>query len=199
MIEKIRNKFKKKGAILGVEAVICVFVFLLIFAALLDVINISMRNTILSDTAKELARTLSVQGGSLASAPDGYEPRTYYNNQQLGELVKANMKRAGFNDGDWDIKIKYTRTYDPETNTTTVEKSTQNWMGYSGGSFYCGPTKRIDYLSNFTIDITGKYKWIFLAPVIGQRTTKLAASLPGVSEWRYQYDYWGEEPGDETP
>ena len=196
-MHKIKNRLKKKGAMLGVEAVMCVLVFLMMFAALLDVINISMRNTILSDTAKELARTLSVQGGSLPTAPDGYEPRTYYNSDQLSALVAANMKRAGFKDGEWNVKINYSRTYDPETNTTIEENTSQNWMGFNGDNhFESSPTKRIDYLSNFTVDITGKYNWIFLAPVIGKRTTILRSSLPGVSEWRYQYDYWGSEPGN---
>lgn len=187
------------------EAVICMFIFLMAFCAITDLLMISVRYSVLTDTAKELARTLSVQGGSLELPPDGYEAdaasegRTYYKYDELGRLVQNNMKRGGFDDCEWSVKIEYTRIYDDSdpSNLHTVRcdpPEVQDFMGYDGScAFYANRTAKIDYLSNFNVIVTGKYKYRFLSLFIGEQEATLNSIQPGLSEWRYNYNYW---PGE---
>lgn len=183
---------KKKGSIL-IEAVLGTMVFIVVFCTICDLIMISNRNSTMVDTAKELARTISVQGGALNTKPVGFASN-YYAISELSQMVEENMKAAGFKDGQYRISIQYTRIYNDETNESEDTGGSQIIMGFdSNGNSYFSPTLKIDYLSNFTLTIEGVYRWIFLGFLTGDDVTKLTVNLPGTSEFKYNYDYWPSE------
>lgn len=185
-------KRKKKGSTM-IEAVLGTMVFLIIFMAVMDMIVVSHRYTMLTDTVKEFTRTLSVQGGALDVKPAGFASN-YYTISDLAAMVKKNMDNAGYRAGEWNVVIEYTRYYDPSTNTITDYDGTQTILGFdSSNNYFYDPTLDIDYLSNFTVTIRGQYRWNFLKYFIGSKTTTLLVSMPGISEFKYNYDYW---PGE---
>lgn len=189
---KKKKSWIKKG-ITSFEAVIGTLIFLFLFCAVCDLLMLSNQYSTLTDTGKELARTISVQGGALETKPAGYASN-YYNITQLEALVAENMRTAGFDDGDWLISIDYTKYYDDESKESKdYTGSGQNIIGFNDTTLTHSPTLKIDYLSNFTLKIMAKYHWRFLQSFIPDRTTTLTVTMPGTSEWKYNYDAWESE------
>lgn len=189
----IRAGTKKKRGSIVIEAVMGTMVAIVVFCAICDLVILSNRNSTMTDTAKELARTISVQGGALDTKPAGFASN-YYTMSELAQMIEANMEAAGFRDEDYRISIQYTRIYDDDTNEAQDTDGTQVIMGFDDdGNFYYSPTLKIDYLSNFTITVESAYQWIFLGFLTGGDVTKLTVSMPGTSEFKYNYDYWPSE------
>ena len=187
-----RLKERKKG-VTSIEAVIGTLIFLFAFCATCDLITLSNRYSSLTDTGKELARTISVQGGALATAPGGYASN-YYTITQIQSMVEKQMDAAGFDPGDYVVTIDYEGIYEDATEESKEYKETQKIIYFDDtGALQATPTLKIDYLSNFTLKITAKYKWRFMSTFIPDRTTYLTVSMPGTSEWKYNYDAWESE------
>lgn len=191
---KIKNFLKRKQSGEGmITAVFGMMLFILIFFAICDVVILSNRNSMLTDTGKEIARTLSVQGGSLDNKPQGFASN-YYTISELSSLVKRNMETAGFKDGEWYVEVAYTRYYDDTTSSSQDTTAKHIILGFdTSGNYYYVPTLKIDYLSDFTVTVSGKYKWNFLSALIGNRESILNVPLPGMSEFKYNYDAWQSE------
>jgi len=192
-MHEILNK-RKKG-MTSLEAVIGTMIFLMLFTALLDLILLSNRYLVLNNTAKELTRTLSVQGGALSDKPDGYASN-YYTIEEISQKTYRNMKAAGFKDGEWAVVIEFDRYFNDTTQTTENLGYYMNLgiIGFtSSKTLVCNETPKLDYLSNFNVRIQGVYKWMVLPEFIGDRTTAFMVTMPGTSEWKYNYDMWGSE------
>ena len=194
MTNRIKDQLqKRKKGITSLEAVIGTLIFLMVFVAVLDALTLYNKNSALSETGKELARTLSVQGGALDSKPAGYASN-YYTIDQLAGFVNDNMKIAGFDGGDWQVSIRYTKIYDETANHSVDYTGTQRIIwGEAGQLTGCSATEKIDYLSNFSVIIKAKFKWKFLQAFMGDRASTISISMPGTSEWKYDYDYWDSE------
>lgn len=189
-INKLRQR--KKG-VTSIEAVIGTLIFLFAFCATCDLITLSNRYSSLTDTGKELARTLSVQGGALATKPGGYASN-YYAISQIQNMVEEQMDAAGFEPGSYVVTVDYERIYDDTVEESKDYDRSQNIIYFDDtGTLQAQPTLKIDYLSNFTLKITAKYKWKFMSSFIPDRTTYLTISMPGTSEWKYNYDAWESE------
>lgn len=204
------------------EAVIGTLIFLVLFMAISDLVVLSNRYSVLSDTGKELARTMSVQGGALHYKPAGYTAN-YYTIDDLLNMTVSNMRAAGFKDNEWAVGIVYDNkyeTYSKDDGTTPVGNATvqadavpdqeQVIMAYDAtqkkqitiadpgtdnhtleGDKYI----QVDYLKNFTIWIEAKYDWPFLSTIFPARVSYLKVTMPGTSEWKYNYDKWASENG----
>ena len=186
------KRLKKKG-ITSIEAVIGTIIFLFIFCATCDLITLSNRYSSLTDTGKELARTISVQGGALASKPGGYASN-YYTISQIQNMVSEQMEAAGFEPGSYAVSIDYTMIYNDTTEASENYDQSQTIIYFDDtGALQATPTQKIDYLSDFTLKITARYKWLFMSTFIPNRVTYLTISMPGTSEWKYNYDAWASE------
>lgn len=192
MLKEKYKKLKKKKGITSLEAVIGTLIFLFLFCVTCDLLMMSNRYSALTDTGKELARTISVQGGALEEKPPGYASN-YYTITDLEELINKNMSAAGFKNGEWAVYIQYTKVYDDTEHKSKDENSTQKLIWCGGSTLSHQPTMKIDYLSNFTIKIAASYDWKFMHSFIPNRTTTLTVSMPGTSEWKYDYDKWESE------
>ena len=192
IFKKINRKNLKKG-ITSIEAVIGTLIFLALFCAACDLIMLSNRYAAITDVGKELARTISVQGGALVDKPGGYASN-YYTISQLQSMVDENMKAAGFCDGEYLIGIRYTRIYDDTIEESKDYENSQKIIYFDDtNTLQADPTMKIDYLSNFTLVVMGEYDWKFLTPFLPDKTTSLSVSMPGTSEWKYNYDAWESE------
>lgn len=191
---RLVNKLKqsKRGAIF-LEAVLGSLVILLVFCAVCDLYMLSNRNSTITDTCKELARTISVQGGALDTKPEGFASN-YYTISDLSKMIHKNMQSMGFRDGEWSVSVAYSRIYNDDTNESEDSTAQQVIIGFdTDGNEYFAPTLKIDYLSNFTVKMEAEYKWPFLRSFINKKSSTLRVSLPGTSEFKYNYDYWPSE------
>lgn len=193
-IQKLKKIVKRKQSGFSmITAVFGIMTFIIIFCAVCDMVILSNRNSMLTDTGKEIARTLSVQGGSLENKPQGFASN-YYNISELSSLVQRNMTLGGFQKGEWSVAVKYTRYYNDATASSEETNAEHVIMGFdSDGNYYYSPTLKIDYLSDFTVIVTGEYKWNFLSSILGKRSSTLVVPLPGMSEFKYNYDAWSSE------
>lgn len=191
---RLVNKLKqtKRGAIF-LEAVLGSLIILLVFCAICDLVMLSNRNSTITDTCKELARTISVQGGALDTKPEGFASN-YYTISDLSKMIHENMQTMGFKDNEWSVSVVYTRVYNDETNESEDSTAQQVIIGFdTDGNEYFAPTLKIDYLSNFTVKMEAEYKWPFLRAFFNKKSSTLRVSLPGTSEFKYNYDYWPSE------
>ena len=191
---RLVNKLKKtkRGAIF-LEAVLGSLIILLVFCAICDLVMLSNRNSTITDTCKELARTISVHGGALDTKPEGFASN-YYTISDLSKMIHENMQTMGFKDNEWSVSVVYTRVYNDETNESEDSTAQQVIIGFdTDGNEYFAPTLKIDYLSNFTVKMEAEYKWPFLRAFFNKKSSTLRVSLPGTSEFKYNYDYWPSE------
>lgn len=193
----LRKKYrKKKKGLTLIETCIGGLIFCVVFAVLCDFIIVSHRYLSLTDTTKEIARIISIQGGSLENKPASFQSN-YYTIDELCHIVKQQMYTMGFKEGEYQVSIAYTDIYDEDSNSTVTKNASEVIIGPTGENT-CGiikPTEKIDYLSDFSVTVSGLYKWPFLGAVKKTQTTVLSVSMPGLSEWRYKYDGWTEEAG----
>lgn len=191
--KRLKDKLKENKGLTSLEAVIGTMIFIVVFLAILDLITLSNRFSTLTDTGKDVARTLSVQGGALEEKPEGYASN-YYTIGRLKTLTERNMQAAGFSDDDWSVIIEYDQYYDEtdpnnphsEMLSEFQQMTIMNSEGYQA-------TPKIDYLSNFRVIIKAKYHWKFLSVAIPTATSNISVTMPGVSEWKYNYDAWPSE------
>ena len=191
---RLVNKLKqtKRGAIF-LEAVLGSLIILFVFCAVCDLVMLSNRNSTITDTCKELARTISVQGGALDTKPEGFASN-YYTISDLSKMIHENMQAMGFKDNEWSVSVAYTRIYNDDMNESEDSTAQQVIIGFdTDGNDYFAPTLKIDYLSNFTVKMEAEYKWPFLRAFINKKASTLRVSLPGTSEFKYNYDYWPSE------
>lgn len=190
-LEKIKSK--KKG-LSAIETCLGMIIFLIAFVGICDFLIISNRYLSLTDTTKELARTLSVQGGSLTYKPGSYSSN-YYNIDELSYNIKKQMNGMGFKDGEYDVYLTYTKIYDDATNKSKEVSGSEKIIGTKDDGTYgvIKETQKIEYLSDFTVSITARYDWPFINSVIELKPLFLTVSMPGVSEWRYGFDGWESE------
>lgn len=197
LLHNINNKIKNSDGMTSLEAVIGTLIFLMLFCALLDLIMLSNQFSTLTDTGKEVARTLSVQGGALEEKPSGYASN-YYTIERLSSLTQRNMRSAGFKDCDWSVVVEYDQYYD-ETDPDNphsvqlpdVQRMTM--ISYDGAEMSYQATPKIDYLSDFSVKIYAQYEWKFLKVFFHNRKSSISVTMPGVSEWKYNYDAWPSE------
>lgn len=213
--KKPKQKNKQKTGVNSIEVVVGTMLFIVLFCAVSDLIILSNRYSVLSDTGKELARTISVQGGALPnSKPAGY-PANYYNLITLRKMTQQNMQAAGFKDDQWAAGIIYRNHYEKD-NTGAIVGATTTGGAVNGGKdqeqiflAYDDTKKRtvaldefnatggtgikVDYLKDFAIWIEADYDWPFLSTIFPELHTSMRVTMPGTSEWKYDYDNWAGE------
>lgn len=184
---------KKKG-VMSLQAVIGLLLAVILVAVLADMLTLTNRYMSLHDTVKELSRTMAVQGGCMATKPDGY-PNNYYDAVTLSKLVDKSMKIGGFKGNDYKVTVTYTK-FDTNATTGKIENDgtySKDFLVCTDGTQYVYPTDKIDYLNDFNVTISAEYNWIFSRFAIGQKPIIIKSSAPGVSEWKYDYDIWDSE------
>ena len=192
--KKLKARKTKKGSFPLTEAIM-MLILLIPVCACLDILLISTQTATLNNMGKELARTISVQGGALNTKPQGY-PNNYYTISQLGSFMQDSMTAAGYKDGDWYVTVTYTREYLPDGagGYHSVDSTReQKIIGFNSGALATSETSRIDYLSSFTVTIVARNKWRFLSALLPLESGHIQVPLPGTSEWKWNFDAWESE------
>lgn len=189
-----KKKLMVKNGFTTIEVVIGSLIFLLVFICICDFLVISNRYLMLTDTTKEMARTISVQGGSLKTKEASYAGN-YYNIEQLSKIFQKQMNGMGFHDDEYALYITYTKIFDDESNESKEVTLEEEILGKTAGGTYgvIKPTQKIDYLSDFKVTVKAVYTWPFTRSVFKLKPTMITISMPGLSEWRYSYDGWESE------
>lgn len=171
------KKFKKdERGVTSYEVAIACIVFIILFSAFVDVIQLAHAHITTTTVAKDLARTLSVQGGVWEDAPEGYT-ENYYTLSDLQRLVNAELENIGVESAEWAVYVK---------DEDMVDYYSTPLLTSSSKTAYTA-----DYLSSFTIKIVARYEWRIFGGVIGLPVeSTFNISMPGLSEWKYDYGSW---------
>lgn len=179
LVEKIKKKLwdfrKSKAGMTTIEVVIACIIFLYTACFAIDLIFISYKHNCMTSIAKELARTLSVQGGACEEAPEGYKTNYYYTKDELLAMVEDNFRSYGYSNDKLSITVEAgDKVYDFKNLDLTEIK--------------------IDYLETFKVNMSLGFSWDtfnLIAP--GTLDGTLNVQVPGVSEWKYDYGNWSNE------
>lgn len=158
---------KKEDGASAIEFVLGSLIFVLLLATFLDVLVLSWKFTIISQSATTVARITGLQGGALASAPEGFPSSDYMTSSRLKNHIGGIYKNAGVHESDWDIKV----------NGTSL-----------GGQI------KIDYREPVIVKTHVKYRWFFLSALMpGDWKSDINTTRLSISEFKYRYDEWEGE------
>lgn len=166
-----RLKKDKRGA-LAIEIAIGIFMFLIIVCAMMDVLILTWKFQVISQTNSFVARTAALQGGVLYSAPEGFPggDAAYISVSEMNAKIKDNFQKAGIESGDYVVTV--------------------NGSSISAGA----ATGEIDYREPIQTEIRVKYKWAMLSNFIpGNIENWISSKRSALSEFKYRYDSWQGE------
>lgn len=175
LLKRIRALKKSEDGMTTWEVAIACLTFIIVFAAAVDVILLSNAHITATTVAKDLARTMSVQGGAWSNKPEGYT-ENYYTLAQLQNLVAEELEHAGMEE-NWAVYIKDhdEGEYYPDPLLTKTETAQYT----------------ADYMESFSVKIVATYKWRILGNQLGAPIqSTISVTMPGLSEWKYDYGEW---------
>ncbi len=180
MFRKIKFKLKEfkknERGVTSYEVAIACIIFIILFSAFVDIIQLSNAHITTTTVAKDLARTMSVQGGVWDDVPSGYT-ENYYTLSDLQTLVNNELTSIGVESTEWAVYVKDQDAVDYYSTPILTSKSK---VAYTA-----------DYLSTFTIKIVARYEWRIFGGVIGLPVeSTFNITMPGLSEWKYDYGSW---------
>lgn len=164
--KRIKQIREDNGGATAIEIVIGVLIFLLVFCAILDLLVLSWRFAIVSQTTTHVARTVGLQGGIMASAPDGFPggSEQYVTSSQLKANIEKNFAAASILPGEYSVTV----------NGVEV-----------GGSV------DIDYREFADIRTEVDYTWEALSNFFpGDLSSQVYSKRVAMSEFKYRYDSW---------
>jgi hypothetical protein len=166
MFKNIRKN--KKGS-MAIEIVFGCFIFLIVMCLLLDVVLLGWRFSVVSQTNSYIARTVGLQGGVLASAPDGFPGGNgaYISKSEIAKNIANNFEKAGIKNGEYTISI--------------------NGIPLDSGV-------KVDYREQLHVETKVKYEWTYVNNFIpGGLENWISSKRSVLSEFKYRYDYWTGE------
>lgn len=137
---------KNKKGIMALEMVFLIIVSTIIIAFVLDLMILSWKTTVMSETVSMVTRTVGVQGGIRPSVPPNYPGfrEAYNTSSDVHALVRANMRAAGIKDQDFRIYInnqQFTASGTPQFNyQEKIEIRAEMRFKWDMISFYFGET-----------------------------------------------------------
>lgn len=165
-----RNHEEKKNSEQGasaIEFVIGSLIFVILFAAFLDVLVLTWKFTVVSQSTSNVARVSGLQGGLLSSRPEGFPGNSYVTASSMKHTVKEMYNSSGIRDNDWTVTVN--------------------------GSNLGVPIK-VDYRNQILVKTEMRYKWHFLSALVpGELNSKVNVARVSMSEFKYRYDSWEGE------
>ena len=194
MIQKIKNKIRDKKGMSTIEFVLCMIIFVIVTAFIIDLFIVSYKHYIVTTNCTKAARVISIQGGLGNGCPDNYpggnsnymtnrEFRTYLN--ELADTVQSTT-------GEFRVYIEYSYI---DNNDNIVEKKDilvyqykKNTNGAASKTYY--PQDFIlPYGSFITLRFEYTYAFLYTNLYNGNNDNfKFHSSKSYVSEY-VSYDY----------
>lgn len=173
-LRQLKQKMKSKKGSSVLEFAFGLLTFVLLFAFAVDIIMITQKQYTVSQTANQLVRQISVQGGVNASAPTGYPGgnQAYMDAREMKTLLQQKMSGSGISADKWSMELDgFDRSGNliassPLTNATNFE---------------------VDYQDLFEFEIEYKYEWTImgqLVPAMGGENTAVQRRS-ATSEFKY--------------
>lgn len=166
LIKKQREKLKEKGGIWTIEFAVAVLITLMVLCALLDILILSWRFAVISQTTNHLARTMSLQGGVMHNVPEGYPggDEVYLKMSELQDDVARMLKYSDIGKDDYQLTV-------------------------NGANF--GQEVKVDYRGDILVEMRVDYEWAFLSNFIpGKLKHHVFSKRATISEYKYHYDEW---------
>lgn len=168
-IKKLKELQKNNKGVMAIEIIIGLFIFLMMFCLLMDLLILTWKFSVIGQTNSFVARTAGTQGGVLYSAPEGFPggDQAYLSVDEMNAKIANNFRSAGIEAGDYQVFVN-------GRNITA---------GASSGE--------IDYLEEFDTEIRVNYRWDFINNFIpGQIEHQIGSKRSTLSEFKYRYDSW---------
>lgn len=169
MLKQFNRLKKDKSGSLAIEIVAGMLMFVAIVSVMIDVLLLTWRFQVVSQTNEFVTRTAQVQGGILGTAPNGFPggEENYINSHEMAALIKDKFDKAGIEDGEYVVLV--------------------NGSNVGAGE----STVRIDYLNPIRTEIRILYEWKFTSNIIpGAVSNWLSSKRSSLSEFKYRYDSW---------
>lgn len=158
MHEKIAKLRSKKG-VSTIEVVIGAMVFILIFGFMLDLIMLTWKFNVISQTNTQFARVAGLQGGILAGPPSQWPggANNYVGTGKMKDIIYDSFESAGIKRDDISIEFPFGTRY--------------------------------EYGKTFKTKITVRYQWEYMSMMLpGSWSHSISSSRPAISEWKYNYN-----------
>lgn len=140
-----------------------------------DILKIGNGFSVASQSATEITRIASVQGGIGNSKPSHY-PGHYITMSDLDSIVEDKMNAVGYTKEQYAIEI-----------------NPINGGGKSGklGAEGMSATGNFDYKTEFEVIIVLNYQWFFSNMTLGiEKDRYIPIRRVGMSEWKFDYGSW---------
>lgn len=180
MKKKLKNNNKKGSS--AIEFVFGLLVFVILVGFTSDIVVITNKQYVVSQTANEIVRQMSLQGGIKRTTPVGFPGGTgaYTSSAELKKLLDSRFADEGIKVEEWNLELT---EYDA-SGYLVSKKTLSNTTNFE-----------IDYRNNFDIKITYNYHWGLLGNIVPtmskDRTVEQKRSA--VSEFKYDYNDWKGE------
>lgn len=171
---QLRAKMKSKKGSSVLEFVFGLLTFVMLFSFAVDIIMITQKQYTVSQTANQLVRQISVQGGVKPSAPSGYPGgnRAYMDSREMNTLLKQKLNGLGITDDEWSMKVEgfdrsgYPIASSQLSNATNLE---------------------VDYQDVFEFEIEYEYEWNIMGQIVPAMNGKNTAvqRRSATSEFKY--------------
>ena len=172
MLKRLKKQIKSSDGSLDIFSFVTgVIVSIFLICMLLDLMLIGWQFNGISQLNTQIARTASIQGGVLNTAPRDY-PGNYVTLTDLSNTVNSRMRSLGVPNSEYQVDIG-------------------NGSIGRNGDF---ASSEYDYKTHFTTRVTTTYHWKFLRmlfPIAGGR--EISSTRPAMSEWKYNYGTWDGE------
>ena len=148
------------------EIVVGILIFIVLLCALFDLLILSWKFAVISQTSSNVARVVGLQGGAASSAPHGFPGGN-------GSYVNAATLRGNVDDifARGDIA---TSEYRFTLNGTPL-----------------GSPLEVDYRGLIEVNVEVDYQWKFLSGVLPiNPQSRISTRRVAMSEFKYRYDSW---------
>lgn len=109
MIQKIRQKLKDKKGASTIEFVLCMLIFVMVTAFIIDLFIVSYKHYMVSANCTQAARVISIQGGLSNACPDNYPGGNpnYMTNREFRNYLNELAEEIQGDTGEFKVYIDY--------------------------------------------------------------------------------------------
>ena len=173
-LKELKRKSKSKKGSSVLEFAFGLLTFVLLAAFVVDIIVVTNKQYTVSQTANQIVRQMSVQGGVKPSAPIGYPGgnQAYMDSREMLAYVQSELNGANIKNDEWTMRIE---GFDP------------NGYPVARNNLSNGTNFEVDYRNLFEFEISYDYKWTIIGQIIPPMgsTRSTLQKRSAVSEFKY--------------